>query len=484
MTEDHRPIVDVYVLSCGTVATALHEWTMRIALTERRYQIRLHGSYDQPVANNRNQIVRRFLQADGDYLMMIDEDQAAGFNPMDFVAADKDIVGFPTPVWRTGHTTPDDPIRWNVWIDDEEGRPTGGAMKQGDRLVEVGGVGSGLILIARRVLAHPEMQAPFMDEWDEDGCRTASEDRTFCIRARKAGFKVWCAPHHTCGHFKTVDLVKVVTALDLARKQATGRYVTPMDAFRGKRLIFSLSPGRCGTAWLARALAALEDVDAHHEPHPEFRFIMRPAQYDPATALQFWLEKKLPVISSTPASTYVETSHLFGQGFARPLLQIGIVPDLIVIRRPHREVAVSMWKRGAIPGRVKALDPYHLQPDDQSILVKPTGDWHEWTDYQVCYWHGLEIEARVAQLVPLFRSRGSTVAETRMSEMVTRQGIDRLCETLGLERVPELPGVVNANPPHVEQRKPPEDVDAQEADLARRVQGHDQGVRRRAKVAA
>lgn len=461
--QQQMPIVDLYVLSTGTVATALQEWLLKIALTERRYIVRLHSSYEQPVANNRNQIVRRFLQGDGAYLMMVDEDQAAGFNPLDFVERDLDVLGFPTPCWKSGHVEPDNPIRWNVWIDDEDGNPTGGAVRRGAPVMEVSGVGSGLILIARRVLEHPDMRAPFMDSWDEDGARRESEDRTFCKRAAAAGFTIWMAPQHACGHWKTVNLLKVVQALDLTKKQAAGRFTAPTDAFRHKRLVFTLSPGRCATAWLAQALATIPEVDAHHEPHPEFRFSLRVAQRDRAAALQFWLERKLPVLAQSPADTYVETSHLFAEGFAEPLLDIGLVPDLIVIRRPHREVASSMWKRGAIPGRGGDLDSYHLQPDDPGVLVEPPGDWHEWSDYQCCYWYCLEIEARIAKLLPIFKRRGSTIYETSMSEMVTRRGLDSLTGALNLGRVPSMPGVVNANPPHAERRRLPSDLDEQEA---------------------
>jgi len=183
--EQQMKIVDLYVLSCGQIVTALQEWILKIALTEWRYIVRLHSSYEQPVANNRNQIVRRFLQGDGDYLMMVDEDQAAGFNPLDFVERDLDVLGFPTPVWKTGQVTPDDPVRWNVWVDDEDGNPTGGAVRRGAEVMEVSGVGSGLIIIARRVLEHPDMRAPFMDTWDEDGARRESEDRTFASGRRQ-----------------------------------------------------------------------------------------------------------------------------------------------------------------------------------------------------------------------------------------------------------------------------------------------------------
>ena len=455
--------VDVYTLSTGQIAIGQHKWLTRIALSEGRYDLRLHASCDQPVANNRNRIVREFLQGDGDYLMMVDEDQAADFNPLDLVAYDKDILGFPTPVWKAGESSDEQPVRMNITLDDPDGGASGAAIRTEGVLMELAGsIGSGMIIIARRVLEHPEMRAPFQDAWDQDGIRRQSEDWTFCRRARAAGFSVWIAPNHPSSHYKCVDLLRVYRALESTRRISVGRYVPPADALRGKRLIFSLSAGRCGTAWLAKALNSLDGVDARHEPRPEFRHVLRAAQRSRSVAVQFWLSQKIPALVAQRSSTYVETSHLFVQGFAEALLEIGLLADLIVIRRSHRETALSMWRRKAIPGRNKLFSSYHVQPDDPDVRVRTGSDWHTWSDYQVCYWYCLEVEARTAATIPSFRKLGAKIHETTMRQMVTREGLDALTDGLGLQRVRDLPARVNANAPARSRRMPPADLEAEE----------------------
>jgi hypothetical protein len=107
---------------------------------------------------------------------------------------DLDVLGFPYPTIRIND---DPPILWFP------GPPSGKG------LVEVEAVGGGCLLIARRVLEHPGMRAPFMNEWDADGLRTEPEDTSFCQRARICGFEVWCAMDRPVLHWKTVELVTV-----------------------------------------------------------------------------------------------------------------------------------------------------------------------------------------------------------------------------------------------------------------------------------
>jgi hypothetical protein len=141
-----------------------------------------------------------------------------------------------------------------------------------------------------------------------------------------------------------------------------------------RRLIFSLNPGRCGTAYLWKAFETVPGVLGGHEPRPNFVDVMRAAQDDPGAARRWLEEVKLPYIRSLDCgvgynAVYVETSHLFVQGFVEPMLDLGVVPDVIVIDRPVREVALSMWRRKEIPGRTWLGLRYRLKPDDPSALL-------------------------------------------------------------------------------------------------------------------
>lgn len=196
MTE--RKVVKFVVPTMGLLRCELAMYREWMVDTEKRYKLVMGYSEGQPIANNRNMIVQRFLQESprGDYLMTIDSDSVPfAFNPFDLVEHDKDIILVPTPTWQ-GHK--DSPLQWLPCP------PNPGA---GLTRIEEGG--GSLMLIARRVLEHPDMRGPFLDEWDDDGLRTMSEDRTFVRRALEYGFEVWCDLDKRMAHWKTVELCGV-----------------------------------------------------------------------------------------------------------------------------------------------------------------------------------------------------------------------------------------------------------------------------------
>jgi len=204
-----------------------------------------------------------------------------------------------------------------------------------------------------------------------------------------------------------------------------------------KKLIFTMSTGRCGTDSLSRILNCLDGVDARHEPEPSFVRVMRAGQHYWPLFFTFWIEQKLPYIHALRTQVYAETSHLFIQGFARPLLRLGVVPDIIVLTRPRREVALSMWRGGGIPGRNFMGQRYTLQPDDY-VLAPLDGRWHDLDDYSLCYWFTLEIEARIAYYAPMFEAAGARVVHIKTEELSDRTQVRRLATELGLSgSVPE-----------------------------------------------
>lgn len=188
-------MVRLIVPTRGSVRCELAMYREWIASTEKRYKLAMGYAEAQPVANNLNRIAWQFLQdgAMADYLMVIADDSAPyRFNPFDLVEHDKDILLIPTPTWKANERPP---LQWLPC-----------APEPGSGLVQVAEGGGSLLLIARRVLEHPEMRGPFLDEWDDDGLRVMSEDRTFVRRALACGFEVWCDLDKRMGHWKTVEL--------------------------------------------------------------------------------------------------------------------------------------------------------------------------------------------------------------------------------------------------------------------------------------
>ena len=188
--------IDIAVLNQGWIRTELVNRLLRI-VSQTPYDISVSYPNWAPISNNRNRICKVFREGDADFLLMTDADQCWEKNPLDLVEEDLDMVGFPTHVYQPAQSLTS-PIKWNI-------------IKLGDvglaPVEQVKAIGSGSLLIARRVLVHSSMRAPFADKFDEDGIRISSEDMWFCEKVRAAGFKIWMASGNPCHHMKPVDLL-------------------------------------------------------------------------------------------------------------------------------------------------------------------------------------------------------------------------------------------------------------------------------------
>lgn len=198
-----------------------------------------------------------------------------------------------------------------------------------------------------------------------------------------------------------------------------------------KRLIFSVTTGRSGTAYLEAVFGYLKNVRAFHEPEPEYVEVLREAQSDPGVADSFVLKKKLPAIARVDSPIYVETSHLTCKGFLESYLKFGLVPDLVIHRRPARDISLSLLKMGTIPGRDAKALRFYLQPDDLGVVALPR--WRELSDYQLCYWYCQEIERRAQHYTRIFREKGARVVETTLAGLKTKEGFEELLEGLDLK---------------------------------------------------
>ena len=194
-----------------------------------------------------------------------------------------------------------------------------------------------------------------------------------------------------------------------------------INAISQKRLIFTITTGRSGTAYLSTILGLARNVCSVHEPAPEFANLMRDVQGNPDLARRFLVDKKLPAILQSPADIYIETSHLACKGFLLPLIELGVVPDIIIHTRPAREVSLSLLKMGTIPGRSSKSLRFYLTPDDPGVLGVP--DWQNLHDYQLCYWYCLEIERRASAYKDIFLGYGARVTLTSLASLKTFNGL-------------------------------------------------------------
>lgn len=170
-----------------------------VAMTHNgKYLIELLFSHDRPTSSNCNRIIRQFLEGDADHLLLMASDTVPYSSPLDLVELDLDIVAMACPIWRPSGSPP---IVMNATPVD--GRKT---VNLDDGLIEVTQASASVMLMARRVLEHPDLKNPFAYGYDEDGEKTASDDIVFFRKAREAGFKVWVSMDHLCGHVKEIDI--------------------------------------------------------------------------------------------------------------------------------------------------------------------------------------------------------------------------------------------------------------------------------------
>ena len=199
-----------------------------------------------------------------------------------------------------------------------------------------------------------------------------------------------------------------------------------------KRLIFTVTTGRSGTGYLAEMLSFIPYVHSCHEPEPRFSNVMRWAQKDKTIAVKFWMDKKLPQIANEKAPIYIETSHLFCKGFIEPLLDMDIIPDLIILTRPDRDVAKSMLRLGTIPGRTEKGLKYYLSPEDPGVLSLP--NWESLHDYQLCYWYCLEIKRRSIYYEHILREKNAHIAKISLDDIKSLRSFRRMVRQLNLPR--------------------------------------------------
>ena len=202
------------------------------------------------------------------------------------------------------------------------------------------------------------------------------------------------------------------------------------------RFIFTVTNGRTGTGYLASLLGMLCDIYSVHEPKPGLFKNLRGIQSDPNIAERFLLEQKLPaILNAATKPIYAETNNGFCKGYLETWLSIdGLpIPDLILLQRSARSVALSMSKLGTIPGRSDSGLQHYLSPGDSTCLTRLKG-WESLEDYQLCFWHCLEIEHRQVVYGDLVTKLGGRVASTSAETLGTWAGFSRLRRQL------ELPG--------------------------------------------
>lgn len=194
--------VYVAVLNQGELRTELTK-IVSMMIQQDGYRINITYPHKKPIANNRNNIVQRFLaRKEFDYLMMIDSDIIPPPNIMKLVDFDKDIIVPLMFVMQNGKVLP---LYLKKAKDGQLEFHREYLEKQG--LIPVDATGTGCIIIARRVLE--KIKHPFRNEYDSDGIKTLGLDLNFCLRAKKLGFQSWVHLDYVADHHSVASLREI-----------------------------------------------------------------------------------------------------------------------------------------------------------------------------------------------------------------------------------------------------------------------------------
>lgn len=180
-------------------------------MRDGRYKVRLIMPSHKPYENNLHHIVNDFIKGGYDYWLNIDADNPPQNNPLDLVELDKDIIGLPTPVGNyLGNG--ERPVFLNAFDYYSETDNYREHIKK-ESLQEVDAVGTGCILIAKRVFNRVDLQkGAFTRKLHEDGTVWKGNDISFCERARANGFRIYAHYDYICDHMSEVSLLKINTA--------------------------------------------------------------------------------------------------------------------------------------------------------------------------------------------------------------------------------------------------------------------------------
>ena len=193
--------VMIAVLNQGTLRTEM-SWLINELSHQNKYDLMVTYPAKKPITFNRNAIVQDFLQRkDFDYLMMMDGDNVPTVNILNLVDFQKDIIG------PLGFSYQQNKCMPMVLKRNKEGIYHALQFKGNEGLVEVDAIGSGCIIISRKVLE--KLRYPFRNEYDRDGVKKLGNDISFCQRAKELGFRAYCHLDYVASHHVTFDLKNV-----------------------------------------------------------------------------------------------------------------------------------------------------------------------------------------------------------------------------------------------------------------------------------
>ena len=179
-------------------------------LQDQRVQTTLIMPTHSPYEHNMNRIALDCVKGEYDFWLNIDADNPPMRNPLDLVFLDLDVVACPTPQWHDGGVKDERPY---YFVACDKAGVDGGYKEHlvKDNLQEVDAIGSGCMLVARRVLT--VVRKPFERIYDDDGLVIKGADFNFCDKAKFYGFRIFAHYGYPCRHYKEIDMVSMIESM-------------------------------------------------------------------------------------------------------------------------------------------------------------------------------------------------------------------------------------------------------------------------------
>lgn len=167
-----------------------------------------------------------------------------------------------------------------------------------------------------------------------------------------------------------------------------------------RRLIFTISPGRAGSEYLATLLDTAGNVAAFHEPLPRMngRYLEmamnRPLResYGKRRIKLLGINHSLSRLHSN--TVYAETSHMFIKSYHDVALEYYRNVDVIVLRRPMHKVLKSFIELGFFSESNPVSPRWMHDPGSANCVAEPLKPVEEMDQYEKCIAYLLDIEAR------------------------------------------------------------------------------------------
>lgn len=122
------------------------------------------------------------------------------------------------------------------------------------------------------------------------------------------------------------------------------------------------------------------------EVFPPHRFLS--AKEREKVAARIWMD--------APKEHYVNTSLVPKNGYLEFLGELGA--RFIYLKRDFRRNALSWLRHSGVPGRSDRGTWYHPDPSSPENQIDISGIHETLSDYQLCFWLCMEIEARAKKL--------------------------------------------------------------------------------------